>query len=80
MPSRTQFAVNRRGMLGVKIAALLRSTTACCPYPPDRLGDGRFGSDPAMFSGVERTARGVGSGRRRPIVLSRLIFPAQPKS
>jgi hypothetical protein len=31
MLSRTQFAVNRRGMLGLKIAALLRSTTPVAP-------------------------------------------------
>jgi hypothetical protein len=80
MLSRTEFAVTRRGMLGPKIAALLRSTMACYPYPRQELGNDRPGADPAKFPGLERTAPHVSTCCRRRVVLSRLIFPARPNS
>jgi hypothetical protein len=79
MLSRTEFAVNRRGMLGLKIAALLRSTMAFDRDEANGPENERFGGDPATVSGLERTAQHV-SSYQRPITPSPLIFPAQPDS
>jgi hypothetical protein len=80
MLSRMEFAVTRHGMLGSKIVALLRSTMACCPYPPEGLENGYWGADLAMVSGLERPAQHIGSRRRRLSVLLGPIFPDRPNS
>jgi hypothetical protein len=80
MLSRTEFAVNRRGMLGPKIAALLRSTMVFDRDHAEGPENERFGRDSAMVSRLERTAQHVSSCYQRPIIPSRLIFPAQPHS
>ena len=78
MLSRTEFAVTRRGMPGPKIAARLRSTRDCYPSPQEGLGNERCDGDPTMVAGLRPSAQHVSSRCRRPIVRSRLIFPAQP--
>jgi hypothetical protein len=75
-----EFVVSRRGTLGLRIAALLWSTMAVTPDPEDELGNERLGGDPAMISGLGRTARHVVNRCRRPIVLSRLTSPARPNA
>ena len=80
MLSRTEFVVNRHGMLGPRIAALLRSTVIRDPHSQEGPGNEPFCGDPAMVSGLERTAQHADSRNRRPAVLSRLIFPARPNS
>jgi hypothetical protein len=80
MLGRMEFAVNRRDMLGLKIAALLRSTMAFDRDQAEGLEDEHFGSDPAMVPGLERTAPHVRRGCQRKSILSRLTFPARPHS
>ena len=80
MLSRTEVAVNRRGMLGPKIAALLRSAMAFARDQAEGPENERFGGDPAMVSGLERTVQHVSSCYRRLITPSRLILPAHPDS
>jgi hypothetical protein len=80
MLGRTELAVNRRGMLGLKIAARLRSTMAFDRDQAEGLGNRRFGRDRTIVSRLEHTAQHMGGRCQRPIVLSRLIFPARPNS
>ena len=80
MLSRMEFAVTRRGMLGSRIVALLRSTMACYPYPREGRENGHFGADLAMVCGLERPARHIGSRRWRLTVLLEPVFPDRPNS
>ena len=66
MLSRTEFAMNRRGMLGADIAALLRSAMAFDRDQAEGPENERFGGGPAIGSGLERTAQHVSSCHQRP--------------
>lgn len=80
MLSRTEFAMNRRGMLGPKIAALLRSTMAFDRNQAEGPENERFGGGPAtrFRPRAHRSAcEQLLPAAHHPM---RLILPAQPDS
>ena len=80
MLSRTDFAVNRHGMEGPEIAALLRSRVTYGHRPWKGLATAHFSRDLAPTFDVENLARQVQRRCPWPIARSRPIFPAQPNS